>query len=149
MQTEIMVNLEKEGVQREEIEDRLQDIETSYPEVDLEIKDPDGAFPTTPTDPFTLVIAANASVQLLACIYPKLKSKISEIRGESEVLNVEDVAAEYLEQHTRVTTDKLDLNKKEASDNYLIFVFEYLEDGSEHYIKIDPDNIRDWTYEER
>lgn len=147
MQTDIMVDFGTTQVGREKVSRLIENLEKSYPEADIHIQEPKGAFPSA-SDPLTIIIAANASVQLIACIYPKLKDKISEIKGETEILNIEDIAVEYLEQHTRVSKELLDLKKKEVSGGYLIFVFEYLEDKSEHQIKIKRDDVRDWRYKE-
>lgn len=147
MEANLAVHLEDEGVDRDEIESLLREIRESHPEVDIEIEEPKGAFPIG--DPLQLVIAVNASAQLIAFLYPRIKDRFSKMGGNTSLLDIDEMAIEYLDNHTRVTQDQLDLMEKRISDDYAIFIFAYQEDGSEHYIKINTDNPADWEYNER
>jgi len=65
------------------------------------------------------------------------------------LLELDEFAVEYLGQHTRVTRDQLDLEEKSRSGSYITYTYEYLEDGSTHYIEINDDDPTDWYYEEQ
>lgn len=150
MQANISISIQDSSTTPDDVRGILQEMESTFPEASFEIDDPEGGFPTPPpTDPYTLIIATNASVQLIAVLIPKLKDKLSGIIDDADVLNIEDVAMEYLEEHTRVSRGGLDLKNREVSENDVTFEYEYMADGSLHRITINRDDITNWEYEER
>lgn len=148
MEGSLSIEFEHPSVERAGLEEELRNVQEYYPDSEISIEEPKGAFPAG-VDPLQVIVAVNASVQAFVLIYPTLREKLAEMGGETNVLDVDKIALEYLDQHTRVTRDQLDLADRSTSGQHVIFVYEYLEDGSEHYIRINRDEPTDWEYEER
>ena len=149
MEVEIAVEFENADIQRNDIEDILQELRDGEEDIDFQIKEPKEAFPVPPADPFTVIIAAGTTIDLLIRIYPHLKERFTEEGGDVDLLDVEQVAIEHLVNNTNVTRDQLVLKSKSVSGRYLVFIYEYDADGSKHYIEINRDDPSDWQYEER
>lgn len=145
MEADFSVEFDNE-IDSEEINNTLSAIESNYEDLKISKETEEGAFGVS-TGTLTLIIAVNASIQTLACTFPKIKSAISSLGGSVGVDNTIDIAKERLEEHTAVKTEDLELSDKSYERDYAVFVFNHSEDDTQHRIKVNEDDLRDWVYE--
>lgn len=149
MKAAISADFASTEVQRNEIEEIIEDIEEDHPDAEIEIEDPQGVFPVPGGDPLTVIIAVHAGIGIIDKLYPKIQRRLSDKGGDVDFLEVDDIARERLATNTQMKRDNIDLVSKNRSGEYFCYTFRCLDDESEHYIEINQNNITDWKYEEQ
>lgn len=149
MEAAISADFASSGVQRDKIEEIIQDIEEDYPDINIEIEEPQGVFPVPGGDPLTLIIALHAGIAIIDKAYPKIQRRLSDEGGDVDLLEVDNIAKERLAKNTQMEKSEMNLMKKDRAGGYLCYTYKCTQDGSEHYIEINKNDITDWKYEEQ